>query len=117
MIVLSLLLAIAPTAASANQQDRALKLVSSACPNAVSEEVETCAYKLVARSDRRIKAMLCRRNARTCGRALDAFTRSRDGLVQAYLAALEDSVVSRVDAALYALDVTSSFEARLRAST
>jgi hypothetical protein len=120
MTLLNLILGAALSGAPANapsQPDRALKLVSAACPNAVSEEVEACAYKLVATSDRRIRALLCRRHSNDCARAAAAFTHSRNGLVQAYLTALDDSVVSRVDAALFALDVTSSFERRLRASS
>jgi len=98
---------------TADQNEPELALVSAACPKAESEEVETCAYKLVGESDRRIKANLCRGRAKNCEGIFAAFTRSRDGLIQSYLAGSEDSVVTRVEAALFALSVTRSFERRL----
>jgi homoserine acetyltransferase len=111
MSFLTFVLASALSGASPSSADQ---LIARRCPNAVSEEVEACAYKLVGESDRRITANLCGHRKRDCAAAA-TFKRNRDGLVQSYLAAAGESVVARVDAAMLALEVTRSFERRLPA--
>jgi len=89
--------------------DSALKLVEVRCPDAESEEVEACAYALMKEADLRITGTLCAPGQGNCD-AVETFRQNRDGLVQSYLAAAGDSVVTRILAALYALEVTRSFE-------
>ena len=91
-----------------------LAMVNTACPEAESEGVEACAYELVRQIDERLRARLCSEQPTTCAVLFANFESSRDSLTQAYLASLgEDSVVARVDTALFALALTSSFERRL----
>jgi hypothetical protein len=92
--------------------DSALKLVEVRCPDAESEAVEACAYELMGETDLRITVKLCGLHKGDCDAAA-TFRQSRDGLVQSYLAAAGESVVARVLAALYALEVTRSFEDQL----
>jgi hypothetical protein len=89
--------------------DSALTLVEARCPDAVSEEVEACAYTVIEETDLRIAGKLCGPDQGDCD-ASETFKHNRDGRVQSYLAAAGDSVVTRILAALYALEVTRSFE-------
>lgn len=89
----------------------ALALVATKCPRAESEAVERCAYKIVQQIDARLHASMCAYRALGCAGRFAKFTSSRDALAQAFSESLgDDSVVNRIDTAVFALRITLAFE-------
>lgn len=85
------------------------KAFAAACPHAEQEELITCAYELMALSDRRIEWSLCQAAPADCKTRFAAFTNKRRAAIRGTLDN-EGSVVSQLEAAWSALEQTLAFE-------
>ena len=79
------------------------------CPEAEQEALIGCAYRLMARSDERIKRTLCAAKRVTCGDRFAAFVKRRRATIRQVLD-VEGTVNSQLSAAWTGLEQTLRFE-------